>query len=165
MSMPSRWATCHMVSPGRAATTLPSMVKRSLSVMSACSSKLASRSRIRPLYYRSGSPAASLRLVGEMLHRRDEGIGSRLAKTTDRGIAHGLGKFVEQLCVPLPPFEQSNRLVASDAAGRTLAAGFILEEPQEVQDHGSYVVTVGEDDDGMASDKTAVFIQSSEIEG
>ena len=62
-------------------------------------------------------------LVGEVLQRRDEGIGSRLTKAADRRIAHGLGELIEKLSVPLPPFEQSNRLVASDAAGRALAAG------------------------------------------
>src|SRR6476620_9776805 len=40
-------------------------------------------------------------LVGEMLQRRDEGIGSRLAKAADRRIAHGLGKLIEKLSVPV----------------------------------------------------------------
>src|SRR6185436_5334523 len=81
-------------------------------------------------------------LVGEMLQRCDEGIRSSLAKAADRRIAHGLGKLIEKLSVPVPPFKQSNRLVAPDAAGRALATGFIFEEPQQVEDHCSDIITV-----------------------
>ena len=67
-----------------------------------------------------------------MFHSGNKGIGSRLPKTANRGVAHGLGKLVEKLTVPLIPLEQGNRLVATHTTWRALAAGLILEESQQV---------------------------------
>src|SRR3990170_2127350 len=109
MSVPSRWATCQMVSPGLAATTLPSRVKSNWSV-------IASFPLGAPGYFGSQS------FIQEELHGRDESIGSGLSQPADRRIAHGLGQLGEQLLVPLPSFEQGHGLVASHPAGRALTA-------------------------------------------
>src|SRR5215467_3659294 len=92
-------------------------------------------------------------LVEEELHRRDEGIGRSLSKPADGRIAHGLGEFGKQLLIPLALLKQGDRLVATDTAGRTLAAGFVLEETEEIDGDLGNIVFVGKDDDGMAADK------------
>jgi hypothetical protein len=77
-----------------------------------------------------------------MFQSGNKGIGSRLPKTANRGIAHGLGKLVEKLAVPLIPLEQGNRFVATHATWRALTAGLILEESQQVEHHCGNVVTL-----------------------
>src|SRR5262249_40801352 len=103
-------------------------------------------------------------LVEEELHRRDEGIGRSLSKPADGRIAHGLGEFGKQLLIPLALLKQGDRLVATDTAGRTLAAGFVLEETEEIDGDLGNIVFVGKDDDGMAADKGAVLVEGPEIE-
>src|SRR5215467_9233411 len=106
------------------------------------------------LSYPSSLPGhlGSKPLVEEELHRRDEGI------------AHGLGEFGKQLIIPLALFKQGDRLVATDTAGRTLAAGFVLEETEEIDGDLGNIVFVGKDDDGMAADKGAVLVEGPKIE-
>src|SRR5215472_5879512 len=82
-------------------------------------------------------------LVEEELHRRDEGIGRSLSKPADGRIAHGLGEFGKQLLIPLALLKQGDRLVATDTAGRTLAAGFVLEETEEIDGDLGNIVFVG----------------------
>src|SRR5215475_25045 len=103
-------------------------------------------------------------LVEEELHRRDEGIGRSLSKPADGRIAHGLGEFGKQLLIPLALLKQGDRLVATDTAGRTLAAGFVLEETEEIDGDLGNIVFVGKDDDGMAANKGAVLVECPEIE-
>src|SRR6478736_6856983 len=118
-------------------------------------------------------PTLSIRLTGhprlgslirEMLHGGDEGIGRGLAKPANRRVAHGLGKLIQQFGIPIVALKQRYRLVAADTARRALAARLVLEEAQEVEHHRADVVAFRENDDGMATDKRAVFVQGSEIE-
>ena len=48
--------------------------------------------------------------------------------------------------------------------GVHLPAALVLEEPHQVERYIPHVVLVGEDDDRMAADKTAVFLKLSEVE-
>ena len=103
-------------------------------------------------------------LAGEVFQDSDEGVGSRLAEAANRGVAHGVRQFCQQTCIPRPLRHQLDRLLAADPAGRALAAGFILEEPEQVQGHGPHRIAIRQDDDGMGADKAAVLLQGSEVE-
>src|SRR5262249_37693744 len=103
-------------------------------------------------------------LIREMLHGGDEGIGRGLAKPANRRVAHGLGKLVQQFRIPIVTLKQRYRLVTAHTAWRALAARFVLEEAKKVEHHRADVVAFGEDDDGMATNKRAVFVQGSKIE-
>ena len=104
-------------------------------------------------------------LVGEEFHRCDEGIRSSLAETADRGVSHGLGKLVQQIAVPFVFVEQGHRLVATHPTRRTLTAGLILEELQQIDRDAGDPIMLREDHDGVAADKRPVLVQSAEVEG
>src|SRR6188474_409526 len=99
-----------------------------------------------------------------MFHGRNEGVRSCLPKAANRSVAHGLGKFVEKLSIPLILSEQGNCFVATHTTGRALATGLILEESQQVDHYRGNVVTLGKHNDGMTADKRAILVECSEIE-
>src|SRR6185312_16160400 len=59
---------------------------------------------------------------------------------------------------------QLGRFLGPDAAGRALAAAFILEELHQIQRGSLYVVLVGEDHNRVRPHETAVFFKGSEVE-
>src|SRR4051812_20838689 len=125
--MPSRCATCQIVSPGLALTTFPSRVKSNWSVILIILTRSPARVAItKPL----GTPCdvSTRRLVQEELHSRDESVGCGLTKPADRSLAHGLSKLLEQRLVPYVVLEKRHGLVAAHTAGRALTTRFIFEE-------------------------------------
>ena len=145
--MPSRWATCQMVSPGRADDHFSVESEEQL----VCH---------RLISLSAPGHLGSQPLIQEELHGRDKGIGRGLSKSADRRVAHGLGELVQKLLVPLPPFEQRHRLVAADPARRALTARLVFEEAQQIDHDVGDVVALGEDDDGMAADERAIFVET-----
>ena len=99
-----------------------------------------------------------------MGQHRVERIGRRLAEAADRGVGHRPAEFLEQRLVPCGLLHQLHRLFGADPARRALAAAFVLEEAHEVERHRLHVVLIGQDDDGVGADETAVALERPEIE-
>ena len=59
---------------------------------------------------------------------------------------------------------QADGLLGAVAAGRALAAAFVLEELHQVQRHGLHVVLVRQDHHGVAADKRAMLLELTEVE-
>src|SRR5262245_51712213 len=127
MSVPLRCATCQIVSPSLASTSLPS--------------------RLNVMVLLIASPLAErlYEIVAEILEHAAQRVRCGLAEAADRGIAHRGGKLVQQRLVPRPGCHQLDGLLGSDTAWRALAAALVLEEAHQVQRHGFHVVLVGED--------------------
>ena len=78
--MPTRFATCQMVSRGRAATTLPSRVKWSWSVITAFLAVAADTLIFHLITIRLARHLGPRRRIREMLERGDENVRGRLPK-------------------------------------------------------------------------------------
>src|SRR5688572_28288440 len=72
-------------------------------------------------------------LVREMLRDAADRIRRRLSESADRGVGHRHRELFQQRVVPFGRFHQVRRFRGADAAGRALAAGFMLEELHQVQ--------------------------------
>src|SRR5437868_3749560 len=107
--MPSRLATCQMVSPGWAATSRPSRVKVILSVI------------VSPLAERFAQ------VIGKIFQNTQERVRRRLAEAANRGVAHGGGKLGQQRRIPRPLLHQLHGLFGADAAGRALPATLVFK--------------------------------------
>ena len=141
-------ATCQMVSPARASTSRPSSVNVIGFIV----------------VIGSHHCPAACQILAEILEHAAQRIGRRLAEAADRGVAHRGGQLVQQRLVPRPGCHQLDGLLGADAAGRALAAAFVLEEPHQVERHRLHVVLLGQDDNRVRADEAAVFFQRAEIE-
>src|SRR6476659_2339652 len=94
------------------------------------------RSFASPLSHRLGQ------IVAEVLEYAREGIGRSLPESADRGVAHRGGQLVQQRLIPWPGCHQLDGLFGSGAAGRALAAAFVLEEAHQVERYRFHVVLV-----------------------
>src|SRR5205085_5506555 len=62
----------------------------------------------------------------KILDHRGERIRGRLTEAADRGVAHGLAQFLQQVPVPLAALHQQRRLLGADSARRALATALVL---------------------------------------
>ena len=102
--------------------------------------------------------------LGEIFQHAEQRIRRRLAEAADRGVAHRGRQLGQQRRVPRALRHQLDGLLGADAAGRALAAAFVLEELHQVERHRLHVVLVGQDDNRVRADEAAVFFQRAEIE-
>ena len=107
-------------------------------------------------------------LFGEIAQHQIEGVGRGLAQTADGGVAHHLRQLGQQRRVPHRLRHQRSGLGRAHAAGRALAAGFVLEEAHHVarRVHGAVPVrgAAREHHHRSRADEAAVRLQGVEIQ-
>src|SRR3970040_373212 len=115
--MPWRSATCQMVSPGRASTSLPLRVNL-----------------IESLIVLSRNPALlTNNVLAEMFQHHFQRVGGGLAEAANRGVGHGAAELLQESLVPNLLRHQLRRLLGADPARRALAAALVLEESHQVE--------------------------------
>src|SRR5215475_7762014 len=157
MSMPWRLATCQMVSPSSASTSLPSR-------MNFTNLDLPLPAVIAFRLSPSPAPQWSRQFIRKIFQNTQQRIWGRLAKPTNRRIAHRRRQLFQELYVPGTLGHQLGRFLGPDAAGRALAAALVLEKLHQIQRHSLDVVLVGEDHNRVRPYEAAVFFQCSKIE-
>src|SRR3984957_9693797 len=139
-SMRNRYSAIrHVLAPGRAFGVMTVTLRRWAGIVGA---------HAETSFGISGKLCAAMQLsdrelLWKVFNHSRQWIRGGLAEPADRGIAHSLAQFVEQFAVPHRPFHQQRRLLGAYAAGRALAAAFILEEPHQVQRGTLYTVMFG----------------------
>ena len=151
-SMPSRFATCQIVSPGRPRPARRRARRRSVAAPGDFGRVDAHSAASR----RSSS--------GKYLHDRQQRVRRRLARA--RRSRRRASPAPARRAAPGPsrPLHQPTRLLRADPAGRALAAALVLEEAHQVERRASHVVLVREHHDRGRADEAAVLLQRAEIE-
>src|SRR3546814_3759424 len=73
-------------------------------------------------------------LLREMLEHGQQRVRRRLTEAADRGVAHRSAEIAQQALVPAVAPHQLDRLLAANAAGRALAAGFVLRSEEHTSE-------------------------------
>src|SRR5512142_2284515 len=118
MSVPWRFAASMIVSPAKAEIVSPFSLNSMVSALSTGS------------FIFIGSPSD---LVREVLGHAADRVRRRLAEAADGSVRHRDRELLQELLVPFLRFHELRGLRGAHAARRALAAGFVLEEPHEVQ--------------------------------
>src|SRR5260221_9408621 len=120
MSVPRRFATCQMVSPSSASTSLPSRmnfteVALPLPAVIVFAFSSPASQRLRQFFWK-------------IFNHTQQRIRRGLPEATDGGIAHGGRTFFQQLHVPRALGHELGPLLGPGTAGRALTARFALEK-------------------------------------
>ncbi len=177
--MPWRSATCQIVSPGAASTSVPSRKKRIGSVIGSPPMPSSPQERGSRNARRIELADLDSRLRGndELVMRDHVNRSSRKCFSTcltgfiaawprpqiEASLITCVSSSSKRL-VPVRRGQQLDGLLGAGAARRALAAALVLEEAQQVQRHRLHVVLVGEDDHRGRADEAAVGFERAEIE-
>ncbi len=91
-------------------------------------------------------------------------VGRRLSEAADGGVGHDLIQVFERGVIPLRSLHELRGLAGADAAGRALAAAFVLEKAHDVERGVAGPVLIAEHDDGCRANEAAMRLQGVEVE-